>query len=121
MTCPRRQEVAGFPGQPGFDPSEENADTWIDDRCSWCGSLNPSRFLEQVVSDAEVGPTDKNYKVYLNNTDLGFTKFYFQHFDQTQRSMFIQLVNDNKVRYGYPGYFYVEPFFMRRADDQATS
>lgn len=70
-TCPRRMsdwgpwertegidEYAigrgGLVGQDAVGPS-----------CSFCGSLEPSRFMELVREGWVVGPTDKNYKVYF--------------------------------------------------------
>jgi hypothetical protein len=34
--------------------------------CSFCGSLNPDRFMELVREGWIVGPTDKSYKAYLD-------------------------------------------------------
>lgn len=93
------------------------------------------------AGDIELGPTDKSYKVYVEskngddfrqeyracppNADckgpdncehwtsrpVKQTKFYFQHLSEAQRTRFIELVNAKKVSIGYPGYFYVLPFF----------
>lgn len=41
-------------------------------------------------------------------------KFYFQHMSEEQRREFIELLNAGTVRIGYPGYFYVTPFFIER-------
>lgn len=70
QTCPRR--MAEF----GPWKREESLDRWcasgglVDQReaglsCSFCGSLDPVRFLELVREGWIVGPTDKSYKVYL--------------------------------------------------------
>jgi hypothetical protein len=66
-SCPRRSEAPyqtpgpdtwttghGLGGQDAAGPS-----------CSYCGSLNPDRFMELVRQGWEIGPTDKNYKAYL--------------------------------------------------------
>jgi hypothetical protein len=52
------------------------------------------------------------------NTHL---KFYFQHFlndDGTQNKdmciKFIELYNNKTMKIGYPGHFYVSPFFMKK-------
>lgn len=71
QTCPRRMAEAG--------PWEraEGLDSWTTGRgvtgqdavglsCSFCGSLNPARFMELVHEGWIVGPTDKNYKAYLD-------------------------------------------------------
>jgi hypothetical protein len=72
--------------------------------------------MELVQSGAEIGPTDKNYKAYVEVTptelqQLGTMKFYFQHLSEEQRARFIELHNMGVMQIGYPGYFYVKPFF----------
>lgn len=37
--------------------------------CSWDGSLHPDKFMELIESGATLGPTDKNYKVYVELED----------------------------------------------------
>lgn len=70
QTCPRRM------GEYGPWQRDEGMDSWttghgmagqdvIGLSCSFCGSLNPDRFMELVRDGWEVGPTDKNYKAYL--------------------------------------------------------
>jgi len=98
------------------------------------------------AGDVELSPTDKSYKVYVRNMggqpfkrsyrncspsicplgpdacthwvteSVEQAKFYFQHFDATQQHEFIALYNTGKVKIGYPGYFYVRPFFCSPAD-----
>lgn len=41
-------------------------------------------------------------------------KFYFQHLSFEQRVEFIALHNAKQMRIGYPGYFYVAPYFTAR-------
>lgn len=56
---------------------EEGLDRWdgsggligqirVGKSCSFCGSLNPDRFMELVREGWIVGPTDKPYKAYLS-------------------------------------------------------
>ena len=117
--CPRRVQEFG-------DTSMFNlpqTDKWKEDRtCSWCGSMSPEYLFEAIEAGLEIGPTDKNYKIYINPRNIsifafdlpkGAPKFYFQHFSKEQCIKFIQLSNDNKLKLGYPGYFYVLPFFMQ--------
>lgn len=71
QTCPRRmQELGPWPRDAG-------PDTWATGRglggrdasgpsCSFCGSLDPDRFMELVRDGWIVGPTDKSYKAYLD-------------------------------------------------------
>lgn len=114
FTCPRRCEG------PAYATKDE--DHWRDDgRCSYCGSISPDVFLQAVARGDEVGPTDKNYKVYvaLPRPDVGDrrhseAKFYFQHLSEEQRREFVGVVNQKKINVGYPGHFYVLPFFMVR-------
>lgn len=62
--CPRRSEGPAFTKGP---------DTWIERDgypcCSFCGSLKPSAFFEAIEVGAELGPTDKSYKVYVDLKD----------------------------------------------------
>lgn len=106
--CPRRQEVfqAARFGAPEFDCWTER------DTCSWCGSLHPDLFMERVRAGDQLGPTDKNYKVYIGSTE----KFYFQHLSEEQMKELIDLLNARKLNIGYPGHFYRLPYFMRVND-----
>lgn len=45
-----------------------------------------------------------------------YAKFYFQHLSGEQRTRFIQLYNEKRMRLAFPGHFYVLPFFCRRAE-----
>lgn len=133
--CPRRSEGTVFKGLPEHDHYRE------DDSCSYCGSLNPDIFMERLeAGDVELGPTDKNYKVYVKNAggkdfkqtyrncpdatcggpdtcehwitrDRPSTKFYFQHLTDDQKTRFVELINKKKIKIGMPGHFYVLPFF----------
>lgn len=96
------------------------------------------------AGDCEITPTDKNYKAYIRNVggapfkqtyracpfdatctgpddcthyvtrDQEDTKFYYEHLDDAQRTRFIDLLNQKKMKLSYPGYFYVLPFFCGR-------
>ena len=90
--------------------------------CSYCGSMHPEDFLQAIETGWEVGPTDKNYKVYVTEKVGPGTfskqsgrhhKFYFQHLDQAQQARFVELFNAKKMRIGCPGHFYAPPYFMR--------
>lgn len=56
------------PNSP-FVNSGPGLDTYRSDgTCSYCGSMNENTFMERLENeDVELGPTDKNYKVYVNN------------------------------------------------------
>lgn len=113
-TCPRRV----------LSISAEKPDTWREDgTCSYCGSMHPGEFIRRLgVGDIELGPTDKNYKVYVKNVggEPAPMKFYFQHLSREQRQEFVDLFNLRSgsagVKLGYPGYFYRLPFFMTLAE-----
>jgi hypothetical protein len=82
--------------------------------CSYCGSASGDSFMAFVEAGGEVRPTDKNYKVYLQgnaNLRAPGIKFYFQHLSAAQRTRFIELLNQRTVKIGFPGHFYVLPFF----------
>lgn len=136
--CPRRGEGPVIPGYPSEDHFRE------DGTCSFCGSLAPDEFMRRVeVGDVELGPTDKSYKVYVENkggapfkmtyrqcppgatctgpsdcthwvtVERGEQKFYFQHLSVEQRIRFVELLDTGALKLGYPGRFYALPFFMR--------
>ena len=142
FTCGRRNDLFAYRG------NEKDADYWRDDNsCSYCGSLNPDEFMSRVeAGDVTLTPTDKNYKVYIENdggesfkqtyrdcpqgtpphmpdecshwvTQLrNGAKFYFQHLTDEQKQRFVNLYNQSKIKLDYPGYFYRMPFFMKVAD-----
>ena len=120
--CPRRVENPRYPGDDGVDswPIHEYPDSpgIINNgrrSCSYCGSLHPDDFLAAIREGAEIGPTDKSYKAYVewpNSPSRG--KFYYQHLGEEQRREFIGLLNEGEMKVGYPGHFYVLPFFIRR-------
>ncbi len=115
LTCPRRMMEYG-PWE-----RKENLDSWqnrqalangiVDLHCSFCGSLHPSVFLSLVEAGAEVTPTDKSYKAYINYEGKE-TKFYFQHLSQDQILKFIDLLNNGGMKLAFPGRFYTKPFFL---------
>lgn len=94
------------------------------------------------AGDVEITPTDKNYKAYLVNKggedfkqtyrdcpkdakctgpddcthyvtrEIDQHKFYFQHLSEDQMRRMVDLVNEKKLHFQYPGYFYRMPYFM---------
>jgi len=155
--CPRRLDYLSWGGySPIFEPERQGEDTWREREgalhCSYCGSLPPARLFELIESEAaQLGPTDKGYKLYVEEWGdkekpcwechgEGAThktaanpegvecfvcfgakhiptgprhKFYFQHFSQEDRQRFIELHNNGKIDYGYPGYLYSRPYFTK--------
>jgi hypothetical protein len=135
--CPRFQ-----PGPWKFT-GECNWDRHPDGTCQYCGSMNPDTFMARVEAGTVLlGPTDKNYKVYVrNNGGDGFKqtfrncppsaactpencahwvtrdhdnqKFYFEHLSVDQRKRFVELFNAQKLQFD-GGSFYTLPFFMVR-------
>lgn len=77
--------------------------------CSYCGSMSEANFFAAIENGAELGPTDKSYKVYVG----GRGKFYFQHLSDEGKQRFIDLWNKNGLKISAPGHFYVTPFFIR--------
>lgn len=113
--CPRRVEAP-----PGWLAQHADHDRWElrDGRrcCSWCGSTNPDDLMAALRDGAvELGPTDKSYKAYVHAAPGGEHqgKFYFQHLSREQQVEFIDLVNAKAFPIGFPGRFYVLPFFAR--------
>lgn len=160
--CPRKSEAT-------LSSQLLHESHWRDDgTCSYCGSLNPDIFFEAIKSGSELGPTDKNYKVYVDrpNSKMGqpcvdsaanfsqngpgwvevtdenieefsklesgfrlhagqwihigtvgpikHDKFYFQHLTREEQLQFLDLLNGRKINIGYPGHFYVLPFFISK-------
>lgn len=102
MPCPRRDEAP-------YAITPPESDHWdAEGTCSYCGSMNPEKFMQQAEAGAELGPTDKSYKVYINGNE----KFYFQHLNKEQMWKFIDLLNKQKLKIGFPGHFYSRPFFI---------
>jgi len=68
-TCPRRDDLAAF-GMPR--QGNEGEDRWRGPdhngvrTCSYCGSLHPDDFMRLAKDRVRLGPTDKNYKVYVD-------------------------------------------------------
>jgi hypothetical protein len=112
--CPR----GSGPDSPFRAPFNGEAH-WREDRtCSYCGSIDPELLFEQIEKGAEIGPTDKSYKIYvalIGHTVRGAGKFYFQHLSPEQQTRFIDLVNAKTMKIGMPGHFYVLPYFAARA------
>ena len=67
--CPRAIENGGGPDSP-HRPPYNGAMTWEarhgQRACSYCGSMHPDDFFAAAEAGAQLGPTDKNYKVYVD-------------------------------------------------------
>ena len=115
--CPRRAEA------PFRLPGDDGKDTWETGRgligqargCSYCGSMNPEDFLQAVKDGKEIGPTDKSYKVYLDDPR---GKFYTMHLSPEQAKEFRALYLAGRVAIGYPGNFYAG-FFLPIGKDES--
>ena len=116
MLCPSRQESpASYLVYPGPDEYRPSGGLVGQPRgCSYCGSLPPDDFMTAVRDGAAISPTDKNYKAYIQLPG-GEAKFYFQHLAEDQRREFFEMYRDNLLVVGYPGHFYVLPFFIAPA------
>jgi len=115
MKCPRRDDafaaVSAYPLDDAWEIRRGQAE------CSYCGSISPEALFAAIAAGVEITPTDKSYKVYLG----GSSKFYFQHLNGPQKIEFVRLLNAHEVKIGYPGYFYVLPFFCRRDAARAAA
>jgi hypothetical protein len=99
----------------------------------------------------ELGATDKNYKAYLRNSggpafkqsyrdcpkgavctgpkdcthwvmrETDQTKFYFQHLSDAQKTRFVELLNERKVKFEGGEYFYVMPYFIASVSNKVAS
>ena len=109
--CGRRMD--GYP----YAKALAGPDYWrFDGTCNYCGSLSPEQLFQAIEDECEIGPTDKDYKVYVEGEKApkvrGAGKFYFQHLSETEQRKFIALLNLKKINFGHPGHFYVKPFFI---------
>lgn len=118
ITCPRRMnELGSWQRHTGLDRFDSAHGTGTRPlNCSFCGSLDPETLLDWMANGALITPTDKPYKLYINQKGHRDQKFYFQHFDQPQRTQFIAMYNlrDRPFKMAHPGYFYVLPYFAGR-------
>ena len=139
--CPRAGEDGAVLSQ--LKPPFNGEMVWREDHtCSYCGSYDPDLLMDRLArGDVELGPTDKNYKVYLHNKggepfqqtyrdcpegskctgpddcthwvtcERRQAKFYFQHFSKEQMHRFVDMMNAQSLHIGMPAHFYVLPFF----------
>jgi hypothetical protein len=124
MTCPRRRENGMDRDDSPLTLSGQNLDEWrTDDTCSYCGSVSQETLFKCIEAGAEIGPTDKSYKIYVRGGDAPgpMPKFYFQHLDEEGRKRFIDLVNEQKMNIGYPHHFYVLPYFAHPVSSEESS
>ena len=133
--CPRRAELLLWGGtnakwadliEVSLDPEAHPVlddgnvippkDHWREDgTCSYCGSMSPEGLFEAIGCGAELGPTDKNYKVYVNGGDRIVQggargsfggKLYTVHLNRANAARLRELLLAGKVKIGYPGHFY---------------
>lgn len=75
--------------------------------------------LDTGLSEAEAtAAADQYWSRYHELGEKGrmVAKFYYQHLADGQRHAFIELYNTRAMQIGYPGHFYVAPFFCRPVD-----
>lgn len=65
---------------------------------------------EQIQADLDI-EWERNAAHWLHGTQTA--KFYYQHLSEDQRDEFIELINSRRMQIGYPGRFYVLPFFAQ--------
>lgn len=114
--CPRRALDVGDTSVFKLPQTDEWREGHV---CSYCGSLSGFELMRRLEDGTiELEPTDKNYKVYVkatDGTDLKTVKHYWPHLDDQQKNRFIELLNARRINVGYPGHFYVLPYFCVRA------
>lgn len=96
-------------------------DHWRNDgTCSYCGSMSPERLFAVLGAGAQLGPTDKNYKIYVDVGDQEATmaqrsavksaggggKFYTVNLNSDNALRLRTMIMEGTVAIGYPGYFY---------------
>lgn len=68
-----------------------------------------ANWVERGMTEAEAAALVEEDLHYGSGADLG--KFYYQHLSPEQQGEFVRLYNTKAMKVGYPGYFYVWPFF----------
>lgn len=107
--CPRAVENGGGPDSP-FRPPFNGEASWREDgTCSYCGSISPDALFKAIDAGEEIIPTDKSYKAYVGE---GHRKFYFQHLSEAEKVRFVEYLNARRINIGYPGHFYIRPYFV---------
>lgn len=106
FTCPRR--VTGV----------ENADYWVNDGavCSYCGSINPMKFLALVASgDADIVESGSESAAITEKfaEEIKHYVFHYKHFSSNQRSYFKYLLGQGYIGIRTPDGVFNKPFFMQ--------
>ena len=70
------------------------------------------------ISSCDQGPDACDHWV---TRDTDSTKFYFQHLSQDQRTLFIKLLNEDKIKFSGGFRFYVLPFFIQLKSEGESS
>ena len=120
--CPRFASSASI--FPGLVPG------WLEvGSCSYCGSMEPAALFEAITGGAEIYATSRNNQLFVRYIEIdpetgrvGETPtqaegmFQFEHFSESERTKFVQLLNDEEITFGYPGHFTILPFFVQQAE-----
>jgi hypothetical protein len=65
VRCGRRSDPFA-PDFPGEDTWREGGNPYhMSPTCSYCGSITPEALFAAIEAGHEIGPTDKNYKLYV--------------------------------------------------------
>lgn len=56
-------------------------------------------------------PHDQSHWTW-ETRELSQAKFYFEHLSEAQMRRFVDLLNQKRLRIGYPGHFYRLPYFV---------
>lgn len=97
FTCPLRWQ------QPLRD-RVVGTDDWQDGECSFCGSLEPRRAMNQIESGIVVTPGD------AERAGVGFRTLQFRHLSAIQQTRFEFLAEEGLMTLA--GRFVVKPYFF---------
>lgn len=98
--CPRRAEVPPQSNLRDYDYwSKQGELLGVTVRtCSFCGGIHPEDFLSLWEKGVSVGPTDKSYKLYVDEAGKvtrGSGKFYLHHLNTADwQAKFKELADD---------------------------
>lgn len=103
-------------------PTDKNYKVYVqekatnDQRVAAKESLRNSPMGKAILAQGEDALEEywkENERDHVRGRELG--KFYFQHLSHAQMTRFVEIYNEKRISFGYLGYFYVLPFFMRLA------
>lgn len=103
-------------GDVTLDPTDKNYKVYVKGdpgTAKFRMAYRTDKRLDQLKpGDVVPDPNDQSLWTWAVREDQE-GKFYFQHLTEAQMKRFVELLNEGKLRLGYPGRFYCRPFFIQ--------